>query len=314
MHEVALQHYQNGGKRLFVDEIHKYENWSGEIKHIYDSISQMQLVFTGSSILDILKGYGDLSRRAATYMLHGLSFREYLNYELNQDFAKVDLEKICKGELIDEIDKPYFHFNNYLQKGYYPFYKEGAFEQKLLNVINAILEVDLLQYLDLRASTIGKLKKLLQIIAESVPFKPNLSKIAEKTSISRNLLLEYLSYMERAGLIHLVPASPKGIQGLSKPEKIYLNNPNLSYCLSNSQQVDTGNVRETFFLSQLSVQFQLNIPKKGDFQWKDQLFQIGGINKTVADYKEQKHITFALDKLEVPFKNQIPLWHFGFLY
>ncbi|MBX2960166.1 MAG: ATP-binding protein [Flavobacteriales bacterium] len=312
--EIALNFRNNGGKYLFIDEIHKYPSWSGEIKHIYDAIPDLNIVFTGSSILDIMKGYADLSRRAIHYTLQGLSFREYLLFETKVDFPTFTLDEIIHQKVTINLDKPLFHFNNYLKKGFYPFYKEEDFELKLMSVINTVLEVDLVQYLDLKPSTIAKLKKLLQIISESVPFKPNISKIADLTSISRSLLPEYFNYLERAGLITMLPSHTKGIQALGKPEKMYLSNTNLCHILVGNDNANIGNVRETFFASQLTSLHTLSIPKKGDFLVKELTFEIGGKNKTKSQIVDITNSYLVKDDIEVGYQNTIPLWHFGFVY
>lgn len=312
--EIALNFRNNGGKYLFIDEIHKYPSWSGEIKHIYDAIPDLNIVFTGSSILDIMKGYADLSRRAIHYTLQGLSFREYLLFETKVDFPNFTLDEIIHQKVTINLDKPLFHFNNYLKKGFYPFYKEEDFELKLMSVINTVLEVDLVQYLDLKPSTIAKLKKLLQIISESVPFKPNISKIADLTSISRSLLPEYFNYLERAGLITMLPSHTKGIQALGKPEKMYLSNTNLCHILVGNDNANIGNVRETFFASQLTSLHTLSIPKKGDFLVKELTFEIGGKNKTKSQIVDITNSYLVKDDIEVGYQNTIPLWHFGFVY
>ncbi|MBE7443660.1 MAG: hypothetical protein KFKLKKLM_00254 [Flavobacteriales bacterium] len=312
--EIALNFRNNGGKYLFIDEIHKYPSWSGEIKHIYDAIPDLNIVFTGSSILDIMKGYADLSRRAIHYTLQGLSFREYLLFETKVDFPTFTLDEIIHQKVTINLDKPLFHFNNYLKKGFYPFYKEEDFELKLMSVINTVLEVDLVQYLDLKPSTIAKLKKLLQIISESVPFKPNISKIADLTSISRSLLPEYFNYLERAGLITMLPSHTKGIQALGKPEKMYLSNTNLCHILVGNDHANIGNVRETFFASQLTSLHTLSIPKKGDFLVNELTFEIGGKNKTKSQIVDITNSYLVKDDIEVGYQNTIPLWHFGFVY
>lgn len=312
--EIALNFRNNGGKYLFIDEIHKYPSWSGEIKHIYDAIPDLNIVFTGSSILDIMKGYADLSRRAIHYTLQGLSFREYLLFETKVDFPTFTLDEIIHQKVTINLDKPLFHFNNYLKKGFYPFYKEEDFELKLMSVINTVLEVDLVQYLDLKPSTIAKLKKLLQIISESVPFKPNISKIADLTSISRSLLPEYFNYLERAGLITMLPSHTKGIQALGKPEKMYLSNTNLCHILVGNDNANIGNVRETFFASQLTSLHTLSIPKKGDFLVNELTFEFGGKNKTKSQIVDITNSYLVKDDIEVGYQNTIPLWHFGFVY
>ena len=312
--EIALDFRNNGGKHLYIDEIHKYSNWSGEIKHIYDTIPDLNIVFTGSSILDVMKGYGDLSRRAVHYTLSGMSFREYLLFEINIDFPKYSLEDVIENKVKIDLENPLFYFKKYLLKGYYPFYKEIDFELKLLNVVNIVLEVDLLQYLELKPSTIAKLKKLLQIISESVPFKPNISKIAALTNISRSLLLDYFNYLQQSGLITMINSSTKGIQALGKPEKIYLNNTNLFIALTGGLNINIGNIRETFFMSQLSVMHNITIPKKGDFYIDGYTFEIGGKNKKSHQISNITNSFLVKDDIENAYKNNIPLWHFGFLY
>lgn len=312
--EIALNFYKQGGKTLFIDEIHKYPNWSGEVKHIYDALPSVSVVFTGSSILDLVKGYGDLSRRAVHYSLQGLSFREYLEFELGVKFSSYTLAEVFMGKVNLKLNSPLLYFNQYLAKGYYPFYKEPDYELKLLNVVNIILEVDIVQYLDLKSNAIAKLKKLLQIIAESVPFKPNISKIAQLSGIQRSQLLDYLSYLEKAGLIHMLSASTKGIQALGKPEKIYLNNPNLSFVLAANRQSNLGNIRETFFMSQLIQKYRPEIPKIGDFIVDGKTIEIGGKGKTGKQIKQTENPILVKDDIEFAYKNTIPLWHFGFLY
>ncbi|MFZ9847409.1 MAG: ATP-binding protein [Flavobacteriales bacterium] len=314
LYEIALQFRNKGGKYLFIDEVHKYQNWSGEIKHIYDSIADINIVFTGSSILDIMRGYGDLSRRAVHYVLEGMSFREYLYFETGTKYAKYELKQLIGNGFKESIQKPIYHFNRYLIKGYYPFYKEEDFELKLMSVINTILEVDLIQHLDLKPATAAKLKMLLQIISESVPFKPNLSKIADLTQISRSLLPDYLNYLERAGLIIAANSNTKGVQSLGKPEKIYLNNTNLSAVLVGQNNVNIGNTRETFFISQTKVAYEVKIPEKGDFIIDNFTFEVGGKSKKQKQIQAIPNAYIVKDDLEFAQGNIIPVWHFGFLY
>jgi predicted AAA+ superfamily ATPase len=311
--EIALSFRNTGGKYLYIDEVHKYENWSGVIKHIYDTIPDLNIIFTGSSILDILKSYGDLSRRAVHYKLHGMSFREYLYFETNQSILPTTIEEIITSKFKPEIELPLMHFKNYLSKGYYPFYTQDEFELRLENVINTVLEVDLVHYLDLKPATIIKLKKLLQIIAESVPFKPNVSKISELTQISRIILPDYFSYLERAGLISQLVSSTKGIRSLNKIEKMFLQNTNLSYVFSKGNP-DIGNLRETFFISQFLNKEELSIPEKGDFQYENITFEIGGKNKTNKQLQGLENAYLLKDDIEFSYSNSLPLWHFGFLY
>ena len=243
-----------------------------------------------------------------------MSFREYLYFETNINYKTYNLNEIVQGEFKENIDNPILYFNKYIRKGYYPFYKEEDYELKLLNVINTILEVDLIQYLDLKAASIAKLKKLLQIVSESVPFKPNLSKISDLTQISRSLLPDYLNYLERAGIISLINPSTKGIQSLGKPEKIYLNNTNLSYVLVGEKNMNIGNARETFFMSHAKVNHTVEVPEKGDFLIDKYYFEVGSKNKTNKQILNIPNAYLVKDDIEYAYKNTIPLWHFGFLY
>jgi predicted AAA+ superfamily ATPase len=311
---LAGSFYKYGGKYLFIDEVHKYRNWSQEIKNIYDSYPGLHVVFTGSSILDIYKGFGDLSRRALSYTLHGLSFREFLLFEAGIQVKPASLETLCKGNRVFEIQKPLPLFKDYLKHGYYPFYKEGQFTLRLHAMINTILEVDIPKYMGLKTASIDKLKLLLQIITESSPFKPNMSKIAEMMEVSRNILPDYFSYLERTNLVLLLKSNTKGIRALGKPAKVYLNNTNLMSVLSPKDK-NTGNIRETFFLNQLSVAHSCTLPVSGDFLVDGHfLFEVGGKNKSRKQIAGHEHAYVVKDDIEYGYGNNIPLWYFGMLY
>ena len=313
--DIALEFRKLGGKTLYIDEVHKYKNWSAEIKHIYDTVPQLNIIFTGSSVLDIMKGSADLSRRAVHYELSGLSFREYVYFETGKEFEALTLEDITAGKVNVKLENPLYQFNQYLKKGYYPFYHYPEFELRLENTVNTVLEVDLIQFLNLKASTVDKLKKLLRVISLSVPFKPNISKIAEVTGISRNLLPDYFSYLERAGLVKTLKSETSGIRSLGKPEKVYLNNTSLANVLSGANdKANTGNLRETFFLSQFSRNIEVTAHKKADFKVADYIFEVGGKNKKQDQIKELDNAYLVKDNIEFRFQNTIPLWHFGFLY
>jgi predicted AAA+ superfamily ATPase len=312
--KLAGTFYRHGGKHLIIDEIHKYSNWSGEIKNIYDSFPNLKVILTGSSILDLYHGYGDLSRRLISYNLPGLSFREYLLFELNLNLEPTTFFDIINQRTDFKIDKPLMHFKNYLGRGYYPFYKEGDFNFRLNSAINAVLETDIPKYLDLKISTIEKLKQLMQIIAESSPFKPNLSKIAEILNISRNALPNYLSYLERAELIKKLTGQTQGIRALGKTSKVYLNNTNLMNALALSNY-NLGNARETFFVNQLTWNTKINLHDKGDFIIDEKhIFEIGRKNKTKKQIRDLENAYIVKDDIEFGYGNTIPLWHFGMLY
>ncbi len=312
--ELAGTFYRLGGKHIFIDEIHKYPNWSTEIKNIYDSYPGLQVVFTGSSILDLYHRSADLSRRLVSYHLHGLSFREYLLFNSNIRIEPTTLENIVNKRTNFEIDKPLLHFKKYLTTGYYPFLKEDDFNYRLNSAINAVLEIDIPKYLELKVSTIDKLKQLMQIIAESSPFKPNISKIAELLEISRNVLPNYLAYLDRAGLINRITGQTKGIRALGKTQKIYLDNTNLMSTLS-LENYNTGNARETFFVNQLILNHTVNLHSQADFIIDNNyIFEIGGKNKDGKQIRNLNNSFLVKDDIEHGFVNVLPLWNFGLLY
>jgi predicted AAA+ superfamily ATPase len=321
MFDLANDFEKQGGKYLFIDEVHKYENWSQEIKNIYDSFSNLKVVITGSSMLEIYKGNADLSRRAVHYVLHGLSFREFLKYDLNIDFGKITLNEILKnhieiaGSFNDKI-RPLPVFSSYLKHGYYPYYKSDKrfYLSKLANTVDLILAMDLPAVETIEMYSIRKIKKLLWIISQSVPFTPNITTLAKDLDVSRNSLLNYLTILERGGLINLLQTGKKGINSLAKPEKIYLNNTNLVYAFD-AHKPDIGNLRETFFFNQLQTIGNVTFSEKADFTIDNKyIFEIGGKNKGHEQIVGLKNAYLALDNLEYGFGNKIPLWLFGMLY
>ncbi len=312
--DLASNFYKNAGEHLFIDEIHKYKNWSQELKNIYDAFPTLKLVFTGSSVLDILKGSSDLSRRAVIYKMRGLSFREYLNFFHKQHIEAVSLQEIIDNKLIlKNIKHPLPLFKEYLQKGYYPFGQENEFAIRLGQVVVQTLESDIPQYANLNIGTSRKLKRLLTIIAESVPFKPNFSKISKILGVSRSSLDDYFTYMEKAGLILQLRNNTGGIRGLGKVDKVYLENPNLIFNLSFGQ-ANTGNIRETFFFNQMSVNHNVISSKSSDFVIDDYTFELGGKNKTQKQIENTENAFIVKDDIEYGYLNVIALWTFGFNY
>lgn len=319
--EVADQFYKKDGRSLFIDEIHKYQNWSQEVKNIYDSYPDLKVVFSGSSILQIHKGKADLSRRAVMYTLEGLSFRKYLEIQLNKTFNKYSLEDILKDhhdisiEITKEI-KPLAYFYDYLKYGFYPYYLQGTgtYPQKLLNTINVVLETDIPLYNNVDLKYIPKLRQLLYMFAISVPFEPNISRLSSILEISRNTIMIYLEYLQNAKLINLLGYAGKGYQLISKPVKIYLNNTNLMYAIA-PENVNIGSLRETFFYNQLNSIHKVESSVKGDFLVDGKyIFEVGGKNKTYTQIKDLKEAYIAADMIEHGSGNKIPLWLFGFLY
>src|SRR5690606_22590129 len=302
-----------GGKHLFIDEIHKYPDWSKELKLIYDYHRGLKVVFTGSSVLDIKKGSSDLSRRAVVYTMQGLSFREYLMLFHQIDVPKFSLEEILNNQMNFSVRHPLRFFKSYLERGYYPFAMEDDFDLRLQQVVNQTLESDIPTYADMNVSTGRKLKQLLAIVAESVPFKPNMSKIAEMLTISRNNIADYLLYMEEAGMVAQLREETGGIRGLGKVNKVYLDNANLVYGLAKEKQ-NIGNIRETFFLNQLRVGHEVSSSSLADFKIEGIDFEVGGENKGREQIRNAEKAFVVKDDIESGFLNTIPLWHFGLMY
>ena len=312
--DLADNFYKNAGEYLFIDEIHKYTNWSRELKNIYDSYPTLKIVFTGSSVLDILQGSADLSRRALIYTMQGLSFREYLKLFHQQDVPAYSLAHIINNEIkLVNIAHPLPLFNNYLKQGYYPFGIENELNLRLGQIIVQTLESDIPQYANLNISTSRKLKRLLSIIAESVPFKPNFTKIAEILKVSRNSLDDYFSYMEKAGLISQLRHETSGIRGLGKVDKVYLDNTNIIFNLA-GEGSNIGNLRETFFFNQMRVKNEINSASKADFVIGDYTFELGGKNKQQHQIEQDGKSFIVKDDIEYGYQNVIPLWAFGLNY
>ena len=301
-----------GGKVLCIDEIHQYVNWAKEIKVIYDSYPQLKIIFSGSSVLDINQGNADLSRRVIPYELKGLSFREYLNFTQYLNLEPISLSQIIKHQNV-AVQTPLKYFQEYLQHGYYPFFKEDDYSIRLQGILNKIVDIDLVKHIGLNPNTGNKIKRLLYLIAQNVPFKPNISKLAEITEVSPRLLPEYFAYMEKAGLIKMINTQGKSIRVLAKADKILLNNTNLSFAFVH--QPDTGSLRETFFVSQFPSGFTIQLPpQNGDFVIDNYTFEIGGKSKKNKQIEQIPNSFVVKDNIEQGFGNILPLWKFGFLY
>ena len=312
--DTADEFVKEGGEQLFIDEIHKYENWSRELKQIYDSHPDLKIGFTGSSVLDIYKGQADLSRRAPIFMMQGLSFREYL-----MQFHKIEVPIYSLDEIIalqvkiPTINHPLPLFREYLLKGYYPFSGDSDFTIRLRQVINQTMEVDIPQYANMNASTGRKLKKLLAVISKSVPFKPVMESLATVIGVSRNVIPDYFLYMEQAGMIGQLRDDTGGIRGVGKVEKVYLDNPNLAYLLG-GEATDIGNIRETFFYNQMRVTTDVISSRISDFEIDGRTFEVGGKKKSKKQISEAAEGYVIKDDIEYGSSNTIPLWMFGLTY
>ena len=312
--DLADAFAKQGGKYLFIDEIHKYNNWAKELKLIYDYHSNLNVVFTGSSVLDIKKGVSDLSRRAVMYHMQGLSFREYLQLFHNLSASVYSLEDILKHRVeLPEVPHPLPLFNDYLKRGYYPFALEDDFKLRLQQVVNQTLETDIPIYASMNVSTGRKLKQLLAIISKSVPFKPNMTNIATMLSASRNNISDYCLYIEEAGMIAQLRDATGGIRGLGKVDKIYLDNTNLIYTLAENAS-NTGNIRETFFFNQLRVKHDVIASPIADFLVGDITFEIGGKSKGQKQIQGIEKGFIVKDDIESGYLNTIPLWQIGMTY
>jgi hypothetical protein len=305
---------KEGGNQIFIDEIHKYENWSRELKIIYDTYHNLKVGFTGSSILDIYKGFSDLSRRAPIFTMQGLSFREYLAlfHEIYTPVYTLD-EILQHKATLEAVSHPLPLFRDYLQKGYYPFANEGYYEMRLRQIINQTMEVDIPQYSHMNSSTGRKLKKLLAVIAQSVPFKPVMESLGAVIGVSRNVLPDYFLYMEQAGMIGQLRNDTGGIRGLGKVEKVYLDNTNLAYILGH-ESTDIGNIRETFFYNQMRVTTDVISSRISDFEIDGKTFEVGGKKKKQIQIQDADQGYVVKDDIETGYGNIIPLWHFGLTY
>ncbi|MBQ2970575.1 MAG: ATP-binding protein [Bacteroidaceae bacterium] len=312
--DLAERLVQHGVHHLYIDEIHKYKDWSKELKLIYDYYSELQVVFSGSSVLDINKGAADLSRRAVMYYLQGLSFREYLQLFKGITVPKYSLDDIVAG--VPEsltIETPLKWFGEYLKQGYYPFAKEEGFDEKLRQIINQTLESDIPVFADMSAAMGRKFKQLLMIISQSVPFKPNMSKLADAVGIGRNLMPDYLLYIEEAGMIAQLRDDTGGVRGLGKVDKVYLDNTNLVYSLAENN-ADIGNLRETFFFNQMRVNNSITTSSVGDFKIRERVFEVGGRSKGKRQIQGAAQGFVVKDGIEFSSGNILPLWWFGLNY
>lgn len=312
--EVADDFSKEAGSLLVIDEVHKYPDWSRELKQIYDTHPDMKVIFTGYSVLDIIDGVADLSRRVLHYTMYGLSFREYLGLFHHISVPKYSLEEILDGKAhIEGMLHPLPAFREYLSEGYYPFAIEGDFPLRMQNVITKTIESDIAQYAGLRATTAKKLKKMLAVISGLAPYKPNADNLALEIGISRNSVQDYLSLLERAQLIGQLRDDTGGIRGLGKVEKVYIDNPSLMRVLSGGK-TDVGNMRETFFYNQMRVKNDVISSRQSDFKIEKYTFEVGGRKKGKKQIEDIPDSFIVKDDIEFAQGNVIPLWAFGLNY
>ncbi len=308
--------YKTGGKVLILDQIHKYPEWSSELRACYDDFPELKIVFSCSPVLRVIEGNDDLKDIAKIYHLEGLSFREYLNYQANLNFRRYSLEDILTNhvtiaqEITQEI-KPLAYFNEYLKTGYYPYFlgNKGYYGETLLKHINLALEIDITYLNQIELKYLPKLRKLLQIISSQVPFTPNVSKISADVQTSRATIMNYLRYLKNARLINMLFSNGDEDQ-IKKPELVFLQNTNLIYALDPTN-VNNRNLRMTYFYNQVGYQHQLKNSEKADFFVDHQYhFSVGGKYTVPVDPESYA----GADMIEIGEGNIIPLWLFGFLY
>jgi hypothetical protein len=312
--------YTHGVMHIYFDEVHRYKNWTTLLKHLYDSYPGLNIAYTGSAMLAIDNSVADLSRRQSLYTLNGLSFREFLEYEgvatlpalpLREMLANHVTYALTAGEQIKVLPL----FERYLREGYYPFYREAGpdYMMRVAEVARLVIESDVPAVEDVTYPTTEKLKKLLMVIAENVPLEPNIKKLSEQLSTTRDQTLKMIYLMDRAGLLWLLSNKIKDYKHLVGPKKIYLNNSNLMYALTS--EVSEGTMRETFFANQVGSVATLTMPQQGDFKADDKyLFEVGGARKTFSQIADLSNSYLAIDDLEVGSGNRLPLWVFGCLY
>ena len=311
---------QHGIMRLYLDEVHRYDKWAANLKNIFDNYPDMSIVYTSSSLLMMDNAKVDLSRRQTPYTLHGMSFREFLAFEDVLSLAPISVEELLQNHVrhamqIVKVIKVAPLFESYLQYGFYPFYRESKedFPIRLRETVSVVIENDLPAVENISFETIQKVKRLLMIICERVPFEPNMSELWKQLSTNNELGLRMLYALDKAHILDLLTSKTKNYKYLYKPDKIYLGNTNLMHALCT--RVDKGNERESFFLSQLNVTNQVKCPKQGDFFVNDHyLFEVGGKGKSFEQIADIEDSYLAVDDTEIGHGNRIPLWMFGLIY
>lgn len=322
--DTAMEFYRLGGRYLFIDEVHKYPNWSREVKEIYDLYKDLHLVLSGSSLIQLNDGEGDLSRRIIPYDMAGLSLREYIMFETGLRMEKISLEELLEkpSAFCTSVRKkcsPLEHFRNYIQYGYYPFYfeKKKEYEIKVEGMIDHIVDNELVRFRKVEVGNTRKIKALLHVVSEMSPYEVDMSKLSKAIGIKRETILKYLAYLDEAKLTKRLFSKLDTITELQKPDKLYLDNSNLLYALSTEKPL-IGTVRETFFANQLlSAGYRIEYAgyKSGDFLVENKyVIEVGGADKGFSQIKDAENGFVAADDVDAAVLKKIPLWAFGFLY
>jgi predicted AAA+ superfamily ATPase len=324
--DIAEYFFKYGGKVLLIDEIHKYPNWSQELKNIYDSFPGKQIIFSGSSTLDIVKGKADLSRRVVMMEMRGLSFREYLEITEKIKLPPIGLPDIIENHVAAASDissrvEVLKHFKDYLQKGYYPYFieskKEENYFNKLNNALEKILYEDIPTVFNIRVSSVPLLKKLIYLVASSHPFQMNIELLSNDLKISRETLSLFIEYLAKAGIFSLLYAGSSGKKIIRKPQKIYLENPNLIYLIREKTgfEYEIGTVREIFFVNQVQYKHRIFGSTRADFIVDERyIFEVGGKSKKPSQVNLAAEEYLVKDGLDIGSHHVIPLWLFGMMY
>ncbi|MFO1257721.1 MAG: AAA family ATPase [Gammaproteobacteria bacterium] len=320
---TAKTFFAQGGEALFIDEVHKYPDWSIELKNIIDIYKNRKIIFTGSSSLELAKSKADLSRRVSYKRLVGLSFREYLQFFLKSELPIFTLDEILLNhtEIVSELklEAVLKHFQDYLCCGYYPFFLEGLgdYLEKINNMIEKVIYEDLSVIYQLKGASLVALKKIIWLIATAGIFIPNIDNMSKELRLSRDFVYDALEYLGRSGIISNIYPSGVGMKLIRKPGRIYLNNSNTYSAINGEMKLkaDVGVVREIFFANQLGSFHKINTGDVGDFLIDDRyVVEIGGAGKTKKQIKQHSEAYLALDGIEIGAGNRIPLYLFGFLY
>lgn len=312
--------YRRGITEFYIDEVHKYKDWSIILKNLVDEHDDLRIVYTGSSLLEIDNAKVDMSRRQTPYTLKGMSFREYMEYEGIMKMNAFPLEELLNNHVSIAMDistntKILVAFESYLRTGVYPFYKDAGqdFLVRLKEVVDTVIESDLPAVEKITFDTIEKCKKLLMIIAENVPLQPNVDRLAASLGTTRDTLLKLLYKLDKAEILELLTVELKSYKKLVNPEKIYLGNTNLMYALS--PKIEVGTLRETFFIDQFASVGTVQMPTKGDFLVNDKyLFEVGGEGKSFEQIADIPNSYLAIDGIESGYGARVPIWMFGLLY
>ena len=320
--EVAEKFYKHGGRLLILDEVHKYENWSREVKEVAEIYPNLQVMMSGSSLLKLIDGDADLSRRCRGYYMPGLSFREYLQFYKGIVIPVHPLEEVLEhpkaiAAEVNAVCRPLQHFHEYLKFGYYPFYLKNPIDYYPLieQIENYVIDVELPQLRKVNPSNCRKIRALLNVLAQQVPYDVDITKMASAIELQRNTVIEYLNHLNDAKLIQMLYSDLVSVKKMQKPDKIYLENPNLLYALA-STPVKIGTARECFAVNQMSYQHTVEYGKQqGDFKVDSKwTFEVGGEGKTFDQIADLPNSYVLADDIESPKGNKLPLWMIGMTY